>query len=114
MGRKVIFRSFRNDRTDSRFRNNLHISSDNMTSWLITKFRILTLSRIRRASFNIKIRNYLDKIKYYDRFVIIVTNNRGFRIFEIRRNKYYCIVSKYESMESMPLLMKGILVKCLM
>ena len=52
---------------------------------VITKFRIFTISRIRGTSFNIKIRNLFIEIKYSitDRFVIFITNNRRFRVFEI-------------------------------
>ena len=33
--------------------SSLQVTSDNMTRWLITKFRIFTISRIRGTSFNI-------------------------------------------------------------
>ena len=55
-----------------------------MTRLLITKFRIFTISRIRRTSCNIKIRNLFIEIKYSitDRFVIFITD-RGNLLYEM-------------------------------
>ena len=36
---------------------NKQITSNNMTHWLLTKFKVFTISRIWGTSFNIKIRN---------------------------------------------------------
>ena len=67
---------------------------------------------------DVKIRHKLIEIedRVSDRFVILVTNYRWLRILEViryRRSNIPILKILGKSIKSIPLLMKGILIKCL-
>ena len=86
--RKSEFRSFRNNISYPRFRNNFQITSNYMASSRIAIHWVFTISGIRSASINIKIWNKFIKIKndWSYRFVIFIAYYRCFRILKISRN----------------------------
>ena len=67
---------------------------------------------------DVKIRHQLIEIedRVSDRFVILVTNYRWLRILEViryRRSNRPILKNTRQMIKSIPLLMKGILIKCL-
>ena len=90
---------------------------NNMTCSRINIFRVLASSRVRGTSFDIKIKNKFIEIKYSapNRFIIFVTNGWYFTVLEIIwYGRLYRFISKMlgKSIKSIPLLIKGISIKC--
>ena len=60
-----------------------------MTSGLIAILRVFTITRVRNRIFDIKFcyKCVMDKNSTTNRFIILITNVRGFLIFKISRNR---------------------------
>ena len=87
--RKPVFTSFTDNELRSRMRNTFQIHNNCMPSRLITIFRVLTFSKFRRRSFNIKLKHNFLKIRYSTTygFIVFITNNMYILIIKISRNK---------------------------
>ena len=75
--RKPVFTSFTDNRLRSRMRNTFQIQNNSMPSRLIAIFRVLTFSKLRSGSFNIKLKYIFFKIRYSTTygFILFITNN---------------------------------------
>ena len=64
-------------------------SREYMTSGLIAILRVFTISRVRNRIFDIKFCYLFVIVKNstMNRFIILITNDRGFPIFKISRNR---------------------------
>ena len=83
--RKPILKTLRCYRANPRIRNYFQIARNNMTRSQINIFRALAVSGVRGTSFDIKIKNKFNEIKYSapNRFIIFITNDWYFTILEI-------------------------------
>ena len=76
--RKPVFTSFIDNRLRSRMCNTFQIHNNSLLSRLIAIFRVLTFSRIKNSSFNIKLKYEFVKIRYNTtyRSIVFITNDR--------------------------------------
>ena len=118
MHRTAIFRTFRYYRANPWIKNDSQIVRNNMTRSRINIITILAVSGVRVTSFDIKIRNWLLKLKFsaLNRSIIFITNNWYFITLKIIWYGWLHRLSLKilgNSIKSIPLLIKGILTKCL-